>query len=249
MTEPKEPHYFSRLTDFEGKRPWYESLFAGAGGRAARGEGSTSYTHPHRIELAAPRIRRIIPDCRLIYMVRHPVRRLESDWKMRLREGRVPASISDAAEEQASLIWFGRYWQHLSIYRALFPDSQILVVFLEDFSEHPARELARVFRHIGVAEGFVPADADRPRMASKDFRRDGALAAFIRRLPGFAHVKGLLPHSLGAAGRKLLTRREPPAVVRWEASALRSVVEYYREDAQQLLRHCGKPAGFWEFDV
>ena len=60
------------------------------------GKGSASYTHPHRIDLVVPRLQREIPDCRLIFMVRHPVRRLESDWKMRTLEGRLSPDIRGA---------------------------------------------------------------------------------------------------------------------------------------------------------
>lgn len=77
VTDPKEPHYFSRVKRHL-KQEWYEGLFAGATTEKALGEGSTSYSHPNRINLVAPTLRRLVPDCRLVYVVRHPVRRLES---------------------------------------------------------------------------------------------------------------------------------------------------------------------------
>lgn len=106
MTNPKEPQYFSRLSNFDRDRDWYASLFAGAESYIARGEGSTTYTFPRRIELAAPRIHEAIPDCRLIYIVRHPIRRLESDWKSRVREGRARTSINEAVESDDNLVTF-----------------------------------------------------------------------------------------------------------------------------------------------
>ena len=150
MSDPKEPCYFSHMDDEVRTRAWYESLFADVHDERAVGEGSTAYTHPDVIETTAARIRADIPDCRLIYMVRHPVRRLESDWRMRLHEGWTPDSISEAVQQQPTLVSHGLYWQNLSVYRALFSDEQILVVFLEDFMRNPDAELARCFAHIGV---------------------------------------------------------------------------------------------------
>ena len=59
-------------------------------GYKARGEGSTSQTNPNRVSYAAQRLFDALPDCQLIYMVRHPLRRLESDWKLRSHYGSGP---------------------------------------------------------------------------------------------------------------------------------------------------------------
>ena len=98
MSEPKEPHYFSSSPDSKITHSWYESLFSSADGHIAIGEGSTSYTAPNRISRTARRLAQTIPDCKLIYVVRDPLKRLESDWKMRRREGWTPASIKGALQ-------------------------------------------------------------------------------------------------------------------------------------------------------
>lgn len=127
MSDPKEPAYFSRRNGFEELRGWYTGLFRGAEGKHAFGEGSTRYTHPEFMELSASRISREIPDCRLIYMIRHPIHRLESDWKMRHQEGWTPDSINQAIAKQPILVKHGMYWTNLNVYRKYFRDEQILV--------------------------------------------------------------------------------------------------------------------------
>lgn len=251
MTSPKEPHYFSRLTRLRELRPWYSSLFEGAASFRAAGEASTSYSHPHRIEFVAPRIRDTVPDCRLVYMVRHPIRRLESDWKMRLREDRVPESVSDAADHHASLITFGLYWKHLQTYREHFPDEQLLIVFLEDFAEQPQRELSRIFRHIGVDTTFVPDEPGRQRNAADQHRRKGrlarAVAAGLRRLDGYERLRRSIPDWLRRPLKSVLTQPFD-ASADWDPDALDMVRAYYREDSRQLLHHCGKPLDYWKLD-
>lgn len=247
MTTPKEPHFLSRLTRYNELRSWYDSLYEDAQGCAAVGEGSTSYTHPHRIDFIVPRIRTHYPDARLVYVVRHPVRRLESDWKMRLREKRVPASISRAADKQASLITLGLYWKHITKYRKAFSDDQIRVVFLEDFSDAPEQELAELYRHIGVDPDFVPDNPRRKRNAARNYREDGKLASALRQIPGTSTLKRSAPDWAVRLLKNSLTyqvEREPD----WDADALELVRGYFREDSRRLLLYCGKPVDYWSFE-
>lgn len=248
MTTPKEPHFFSRLTRYDELRTWYWSLFEDAESYEAAGEGSTSYTHPHRIDFVAPRIRDVLPECRLIYMVRHPIRRLESDWKMRLREERVSSSISEAVDRHASLITFGLYWKHLQTYRDQFPDEQLLVVFLEDFAADPERELSRIFNHIGVDPHSLPEDPDRRRNAAAHYRERGRLASVLRQTPGFERLRRLLPEPVIGLAKSALTDEFDPSPA-WEPDALESVRDYFREDSRNLLRYCGKALDYWKLDA
>lgn len=248
VTSPKEPHFYSRLVTFHQRRDWYVSLFKNARGVRAAGEGSTSYTHPHRIDFVVPRLREELPDVRLIYIVRHPIRRLESDWKMRLREERVSASLAEAIEKNASLITFGLYWKHLSLYREAFPDEQLLVVFLKDLAEQPRKVLSGVYRHIGVDPSFEPSDPGRKRNASGDFREHGVLSTAVRQLPGMTHLKQLLPDSTVGLARSVLTRDFDPDPD-WDPEALKVVRDHFREDSYNLLNYCGKPREYWSLDA
>lgn len=246
MSDPKEPCFYSHMNEGGRTRDWYESLFTGAGDARAIGEGSTAYTHPDVIETVAQRIHSDIPDCRLIYMVRHPLRRLESDWRMRLHEDWTPASISAAAREQTSLVTHGLYWRNLNVYRSLFNDEQILIVFLEDFTRDPETELERCFRHIGVDPDVRIENASTPRNTSAGFRKDSALAARLRGIGGFEQIKERLPAWLVNAGKQALTRKERFAV-EWDDATRAEVIARFAPDSALFLAHCGKPADFWSF--
>lgn len=247
MTNPKEPQYFSRLTTFDRDRDWYRSLFAGTESYVARGEGSVTYTAPGRIDLAAPRIHEAVPDCRLIYMVRHPMRRLESDWKSRLREGRARASINEAVEADHNLVTFGLYWKHLNTFRQLFPDDQVLVVFLDDFARERIAVLERVFAHIGVSPDFEPPELIAPYTPATVRNVDTPLGASVRQVPGFDTLKRLIPKPVVHAAKGMLTKKKQ-AAAEWDPEILRAVRELYRQDTEALLKHCGKPPDYWDLD-
>jgi hypothetical protein len=247
VSDPKEPHYFSRILSYRTGRKRYERLFEGAEGGAylAVGEGSTSYTHPSRGDFAAARIRETLPDARLIYMVRHPIRRLESDWLMRRREARTPDRIGAAVERQASLVTFGMYWKQLSVYRRHFPDDQIATVFLEDLAQAPERVIGELCRHIGVDPDRMPTPGDARSNRAEQYRKDGLVASALRRVPGAAKLRDAMPESVRRLGKDLLTE-EYGETVEWRPGEVEAVLDLLRPDARRLLEHCGKPSDFWD---
>jgi hypothetical protein len=244
MSEPKEIHFFGR-TDPRKTLAWYEAHFDAAGSARAVGEGSTSYTHPDIINGCAAAIAERIPQCRLIYMVRNPLTRLESDWRMRALEGWAQgASINEAVTLQPTLVTQGKYWENINVYRRLFSDEQILIVFLEDFARDPGAELDRCFAHIGVPSWHGYRDAEQPRNAATGLR-DGSIARFLR-TSGLDTFKRALPGWLLEAGKSLLLERHQH-VLTWDAGVREGVVGAFQDDARQLLEFCGKDPGYWTY--
>jgi hypothetical protein len=83
MSIQKETNFFIRKRDFEkGRyekgRDWYESCFPEGG--MARGECSPNYTKVHLFPGVAQRMQELLPDVRLVYMVRDPIERLVSHY-------------------------------------------------------------------------------------------------------------------------------------------------------------------------
>jgi len=243
ISHPREPGFFGRR-DPEKTLAWYQALFEGATGVAAVGEGSTVYTHPRNIQHTAEDIANQIPQCRLIFMVRDPIKRLESDWRMRKHEGWAEGSINQAVVRQDSLIGHGMYWKNLSVYLRSFSPEQILVVFLEDFARDAQFELERLFAHIRVDPLGLAPHANKPQNQSAGFRRDGLIARMIRRSSQLERLKSIFPAGVIQAGKLMITRKEDLSV-QWDPKVRDSVIERFREDSRELLRYCGKPPDFW----
>lgn len=263
MSDPKEPHYFGR-TDPALTWDRYLALFARARNERAIGEGSTSYTRPDINRAAAEAIKSVMPDGKLIYMVRDPVRRLESDWRMRVHEGWRSESINSAVrnaiahgdrplvprEVDAELRWQrllltqGAYWSNLSEYRRLFTDDQILVVFLEDFSRSPQSELARCFEHLGVDPRAVPTEV-RALNRGEDHRRDGTIARFVRERLPFQQLRAMTPEWAVRMAKSVLTTAAV-ARVEWDPRVRREAAEWFSDDSRRFLEFYGKPADFWK---
>jgi hypothetical protein len=85
---PKEPSFFSLPDRYKLGMSWYSQLFAGASSGQISGEGSTHYADGRFLDVAIPRIRRDVPEARLIYLIRDPVDRLVSHYRFFIQEVR-----------------------------------------------------------------------------------------------------------------------------------------------------------------
>ena len=78
----KEPFYFQSARAMAEKAQWYRSIFEDVAHLPARGDGSTSYSMCGMYPGTAQRIHEFNPDARIIYMVRNPLQRIESSWRL-----------------------------------------------------------------------------------------------------------------------------------------------------------------------
>jgi hypothetical protein len=148
----------------------YQALFAGVTTEQAVGEGSTWYLYDER---APGRIRRHLPDVRLVAILRNPVDRAYSAFTMMLRDGRETTSsfaAALAAEDERvrsgwELIWhyrrMGLYHEQLRRYHDTFDPSQLRVVLHDDFSARPGEVVRDLYRFLGVDDGFQPDTSER----------------------------------------------------------------------------------------
>ena len=247
MSNPKEPHYFSRLPDSIATPSWYESIFATATGYSALGEGSTSYTSPNRIRRSARRVAQTVPDCKLIYVVRDPISRLESDWKMRFHEGWTPVSINDALVRQPDLLNAGLYWHSISIYREYFADTQLKVVFLEDLVQNPRDVLFECYKHIGVDPEFsLKVDLVVRTNDSAGLREVSPLVRWIVHSRWWHGIRDSIPQSSRNVGNSIFSKKHNYNI-EWDQILFASAVAELRDDASQFLHFYGKPQDYWDF--
>lgn len=193
MTTPKEPCFFSDDEVYARGIDWYRGLFDEAPPGSLRGESSTHYTKLPTYPATAERIRRHLgPSVRLVYVVRHPIDRLVSqyvhEWTMRQVEG----PLEEALERRPELVDYSRYGMQLGPYVERFGTGAILPVVFERLCADPQPELERICRFIGGPPaprwdaGLVPQNVSRERVRRSPLR-DAILA-----LPGMAAVRRVL---------------------------------------------------------
>ena len=175
----KEIHYFD--WNFRRGVNWYRGHFptrveqrlfrARTGQRLFTGEASPYYmVHP----LAPVRLKALIPDAKLIALLRDPVERTLSAYHHQFRNGEETSTLEEAldlepqrlageidrlahdgsynsrAHRKFSYMARGRYAEQLESWLRVFPREQLLVIRSEDFFERPAEIFAQVLDYIGL---------------------------------------------------------------------------------------------------
>lgn len=155
VTTPKEPNFFN--DHWHRGVGWYERLFAGAGGAPARGEASVRYTSFPQDPECPGRIAAVVPDVRLLFVVREPVARMRSHYLHEVAALRERRPIERALRENSIYLDRSRYATQLERYLDQFPREQLLILRAEDLFRDPLRVLPRIYRFVGADPSWRPA--------------------------------------------------------------------------------------------
>lgn len=109
---------------------WYASRFAELSDRPVIGEDSTIYLQS---EVAPARIDALLPDVRLVFMLRDPVKRAYSQYWHLVTRGRATCSFETALSRHPSIILGSTYAPHLGRYLDRFGRDRVRIGLFEDF--------------------------------------------------------------------------------------------------------------------
>jgi hypothetical protein len=156
MPKIKELDFFAEGMNWERGLDWYCHQFAGAPREAtALGEASTVYTKFPRYKGVAERMARVVPDVRLIYVVRHPVDRIRSHYEHRVASGAETAPIEVAVFENPIYIDYSRYALQVDQYLEHFRREQLLIVSSEELRDDRQSTMRRVYDFLCVDPEYV----------------------------------------------------------------------------------------------
>jgi hypothetical protein len=154
MSRQKELQLFQR-DDWREHLPWYEAQFDVDA--PVRGEGSPVYTlHPFCPHVPE-RMSQLVPDAKLIYLVRDPLERFVAHYVEHYALGFETRPFEHVATDlrpENQVLAGSRYATQLEQYLEIFPSSQILVLDQNDLRARRRDTLAEVFGFLGVDSGF-----------------------------------------------------------------------------------------------
>ena len=231
MSTPKEPGFFSHDEHFARGIEWYESLFASAEDQQICGESSTYYTKRPEFPQSADRMVEMIPDAKLIYVIRHPVRRLVSHYIHAWSQKEYLGSIRRAVEEYAPLVDCGRYAMQLEPYLKAFGRNRILLVFSERLTSDSQNELERIGRFLGLKTTPRWNDNLGPANVSSERMRNSAARDAIVYAPGISQIRQCLPQSWRERVKRFWKMRKRPQLNAMQQAQLTAIFD---EDLAQL---------------
>lgn len=248
MVKCKETAFFAVDDIFQRGIDWYESLYAEAGDKKMRGEGSNRYTMKEVFPHAVERISTYNPDLKLIYCVRHPIPRIESYWMEIRSHGGEDVHFDFNKAVRLNRDWLvdsTNYWQQLDSYRKHFPDDRIHIIFYEDFKKNPAEVMHKCFVFLGVDPDFVLAD---PSLHIGDFSNKTVPRQSLSKLREYAlfrALRKLVPSGLRDSLKKNFLFKKVEGRPEWQPETREWVADILEQDTARLLEFCGKPRDFW----
>ncbi|WP_067471496.1 sulfotransferase family protein [Actinomadura hibisca] len=237
------------------RRDDYEALFDGAPDGALRGESTPFYLYDAG---ARERIRALVPEVKLIVVLRDPVERAHSNWTHLWSAGLEPIGdvVQACAEEPRRIaagwahFWhytgLGRYGEQLEALYRLFPREQVLTLRYLSLVREPAATLDRICDFLGVETGVlgeiprenVTAHPDatlRHRVLARTLRIGTAADALLPRHP-LARITSPLERALQENGRQRLP-------LSWDER--QALIPHFEDDIELLEKITGQDFADW----
>lgn len=183
MSNHKELDFFTNINWNKGV-DWYRSNFTNDA--KIIGESSPNYTkYPAFPEIPA-RMYSIIPNAKLIYIVRDPIKRIVSHYIHQYIARWENREFSKAMEnlDNNHYLNCSLYHMQLQQFLAYYSLEQILVIDLEDLSKNTNEVLRKVFDFLDVDVDYIHPEFSRIFHKSNCKKRLNAIGVKVTRLPG-----------------------------------------------------------------
>lgn len=150
----KEVHFFDRY--YNKGMPWYLSFFPSNSAAATykvAGEVTPMYLYS---EAVPARVRKHLPDAKFVVLLRNPVDRAYSHYKLAFHEGFTKAaSFSCFLQEESTAFPRGLYARQLKRWFDHFPRERFLILIFEEVVCDPAKAMASIASFLGInRQGF-----------------------------------------------------------------------------------------------
>jgi hypothetical protein len=162
LPETKEVHFFNKFDSnlkeidrFERMGlGWYEQFFRNYNKKQAIGEVTPMYL----CDPEAPfRIKKVLPDVKIIMVLRDPIDRAYSHYWMAKNKKHTQLSFEEAVDKkEPRFIQRGLYHKQLRVFLELFPIENIKVILFEDIKKNNIKELSDVYSFLGVNNKYIP---------------------------------------------------------------------------------------------
>ena len=203
----KAPEFFVAEANWHRGVDWYRKQFPQVGSEVlAVGEASNAYTKYPRYRGVPKRIASVLPDVRLIYVVRDPIARLRSHYQTKVAEGSETAPFAEAVFADHIYLDYSRYALQIEQYLDHFPREQLLVIRAEELRGRRDATMHAVYEFVGVDPAAAPDNLDREFYKTKDRAVRSPLPLWLRkrlkrRFPATRRFKELEPDLIGAFRR------------------------------------------------
>lgn len=228
---------------------WYENFFRFRRDERAVGDISPMYL----CDAEAPgRIAQMLPDVRLIAVLRDPVERAASHYWMAYNKKHVAGDLDTViSRNDEAIVVRGLYGPQIERYLRHFPRENMLILIYEEVMSEKEAALGEICRFLGVDPDLMPgSNIDRKVNPATSYRMPWlynasvAFAARLRAIPFLSWLPRLLKRSGFNEKVKALNTVafDKPELSEQQRHALR---RFYAADRERLEKLLGRKIGAW----
>lgn len=149
----KEINFFDIDSNWSKGADWYASHFDVSCDQQVVGEATTEYMY---CPVAAERMASLIPDAKVIMILREPVDRAYSAYWL-FRDRYYGMNFKQALKHNdGELLRRGMYAEQIRRFRNYYPDEQLLILFYDELKSNNQNFVSKVFGFLGIQGDFSP---------------------------------------------------------------------------------------------
>jgi sulfotransferase family protein len=242
VSQPKELNFFIEERNWAQGVDWYRGQFDGSA--TVRAEASPNYSAHPVFEGVPERMHSVVPQAKLIYMLRDPLARIAAHWVHNASKGRVKEDLAETLATSRTYVARSRYAMQLERFLEFYSQDRILIFQQSDLRGNRGETLRRIFEFAGVDPDFTH---PRFRQERHKTERKTKLTPLGTRVQGRRDEARhhLVPDRAWAVARDYwpMGRRIERPDVRGALS--RETLDLLRKDARHLRELTGRDFSHW----
>jgi sulfotransferase family protein len=243
MSRPKELNFFIEERNWPRGVDWYKSHFDADA--LVRGEASPNYTAFPQHEGVPERMASVVPDAKLIYMIRDPLERIAAHWVHNYAKRREKGTLAETlAHPNTSYVTRSKYAMQLERFLAHYPKERILIFQQSELRHQRMETLRKVFEFIGVDPDFTHPRFEQERHQTSGKTRATRLAVRLEKL-GRSRRGKYFPSNFWLVLDDRLPLRKAIKRPNVKASLSQETLDDLRADAERLRELTGRDFSNW----
>ena len=246
MSREKELDFFRKKKRWGRGIEWYKSHFVGEA--KIYGESSPNYTNYPYWEGVPEKMYSVIPQAKLIYILRDPIERIISHYIHLYTAGKEDRSIDEALTdfEDNPYIMRSSYYYQLEQYLKYFPEENILVITLENLSSNPQSTLTKVANFLDLDPEFDFDRASKTLHSSVFKRRKNKWGELLSKNSLFKKIKKLPPEIRYHLEKVVyFPLSEPVSRPNLNQQLREKIIDYLQKDINCLKNYTGDRFEIW----
>ena len=224
----------------------YKQLFKEVKNERIIGEVSVSYLYSAQ---AAKEIFHYNSESKIIIILRNPIDRAYSHWKMNLSGGFEKNNVSfyDAIQNDMNsrikgyfcsnlYIELGLYYEQVKRYQNIFHNNQILILLFEDFLENKENLINKIFSFLNISHKIID-------LAETFNVSTMPRYPIIKKLAQKYRIKKIIPSKYKDKLDTLFTSKKIPKI---DQTARLLIYDYYKKDIEELEKLINYDLSKWK---